>query len=119
MSAQEHDMFCGPDESELKFESDFSNDQKLEVNAEIKTEKWEIEAEQWANLDDEACEFFFPVIPSEWLIQILAGHAQLQLSRKRPSGSDQEERKKHKSSNGLSVQKQCESYLLTPYSRAH
>jgi hypothetical protein len=59
LSAQEHDMFCGPGESELKFESDFSNGQKLEVNSEIKTEKWEIEAEQSANLDDEACEFFF------------------------------------------------------------
>ncbi|KAJ7846011.1 hypothetical protein B0H13DRAFT_2363284 [Mycena leptocephala] len=84
MSAQDHDFFCGPDESELHLESDLLDDVR-EAKSEDNREEWEVEAENWKNLDDE-----------QW-------YTQLQYSRRKRSGtllsnaSDQEDRKRHKS----------------------
>ncbi|KAJ7833970.1 hypothetical protein B0H14DRAFT_2591178 [Mycena olivaceomarginata] len=84
VSAQDHDMFLGPDESEL---SDLSNEVMSEANAEENMGEWELGAEHWANLDDET-----------W-------YTRRQLSRKRlgtllSNISDKEDRKRHKPSDG-------------------
>ncbi|KAJ7881636.1 hypothetical protein B0H13DRAFT_1891300 [Mycena leptocephala] len=83
MSAQDHDIFFGPDDSEL---SDLSSNEMMEPNAEENKEVWELGAEDWANLDDEG-----------W-------YTQLQLSRKRSGTllsnlSDKEDHKRHKPSD--------------------
>ncbi|KAJ7679633.1 hypothetical protein B0H17DRAFT_1139161 [Mycena rosella] len=50
--SRHHDLFCGPDQSELDFESDLSTivgEENLDGNR----EEWEVGAEDWQNVKDE------------------------------------------------------------------